>query len=321
MSLDVIALGNTVLDVIATGLPFRPRWGAEFGSKNSVLLSEPISIGIGGNAGNFVVTFARLGGKPGVISAVGNDCAGRTVLEALEKQNVETSHVRLYRRAATTVCVILVDKKGYRSSAHFIDGADRRFHLHRTDFEYAAGAKFFYLCSYSLQKGVVGSPVLDIIRYAEKKGASVGLDIITPQWAGITLRRLKKILKFVDVFFPNRTEIKMLTGRPDVRQGADLLLRLGPSMVAVKMGKRGCLVATKAEKFTMAGFSVKRRCPVGAGDSFNAGFMYALSRKWSVKEAARFANAVAAISVVSGACAVPSEKGVRRFINEASEGG
>lgn len=319
MNLDVIALGNTVLDVIARRLSFHPRWGTEFGSNNSVLLSEPISVDVGGNAGNFVVTFARLGGKPGVISAVGNDYSGRIVLEALEKNSVEASHVRVYRKAATTVSVLLVDRKGYRSSAHFIEGADCAFRLDRSDFEYVANAKFFYLCSYFLQKGIVGNPALDIVRYAKKKGTSVAFDIVTPNWMGITLRRLEKILKFVDIFFPNITETKMLTGKCDVRQGADVLLGLGPSMVVVKMGKRGCLVATKHEKIRMAGFLVKKSCPIGAGDSFNAGFIYALSRKWDMKEAARFGNAVAAISLVSGACSVPSERGVRRFINETKQ--
>jgi ribokinase len=98
---------------------------------------------------------------------------------------------------------------------------------------------------------------------------------------------------------PNALELEQLSGEADYRKGAELMLQLGVKIVAVKLGSKGCYVTDGNERFTIEPFKVKAVDTTGAGDAFNAGFLYGLINNKSLPECGQLGNFVASRSVLA----------------------
>ncbi len=113
------------------------------------------------------------------------------------------------------------------------------------------------------------------------------------------------LLRHVDFLTPNETETQTLLGEPDLAMECDAdveaaarrVLALGPRTAVLKLGSRGCLIATAKETIHVPGFPVDAVDTTAAGDVFNGAFATALAEGRTVPRAARFANAAAALSV------------------------
>ena len=92
--------------------------------------------------------------------------------------------------------------------------------------------------------------------------------------------------------FPNENELRLLTGA-DNKEGAKRLIETGVSIVAVKLGRRGCYVTDGVKKYMIEPFKVKVVDTTGAGDAFCAGFLYGLVRNKPLKECGVLGNFVA----------------------------
>ena len=128
-----------------------------------------------------------------------------------------------------------------------------------------------------------------------------------------------ELLQNVDFLTPNETETLTLLGGPslsmevdsDVEQAARKILALGPRTVVLKLGARGCMIATEQGSIRVPGFKVSAVDTTAAGDVFNGAFATALAEGQTVQHAARFANAAAALSVTRPGAqnSVPSPAG------------
>ena len=135
------------------------------------------------------------------------------------------------------------------------------------------------------------------------------------------------LLANVDFLTPNETETVTLLGEPEfamdddanIELAARKLLALGPRTVVLKLGARGCMITTGQDSYRVSGFKVTAVDTTAAGDVFNAAFATALAERQSVPDAARFANAAAALSVTHPGAqnSVPSRGEVNRFLSEA----
>jgi sugar/nucleoside kinase (ribokinase family) len=113
------------------------------------------------------------------------------------------------------------------------------------------------------------------------------------EWAGI----LREILDRVDLLLPNEDEVLRMTKTSSVEAALDELQGRVP-VVVVKCGPRGALVQTKGVREWIAPQRVEAVDTVGAGDSFDSGFLHAWLRGASVKDAAAFGNLTGALSVL-----------------------
>jgi ribokinase len=99
---------------------------------------------------------------------------------------------------------------------------------------------------------------------------------------------------------PNALELEQLTGEKDPRKGAEVILEMGVKIVVVKLGAKGCYITDGEEKVTVESFPVKVVDTTGAGDAFNAGFLYGLlDNKNNLYECGRLGNFVASRSVTT----------------------
>jgi ribokinase len=96
---------------------------------------------------------------------------------------------------------------------------------------------------------------------------------------------------------PNALELELITGESEVPKGAKTLIDLGVEIVAVKLGAKGCYVTNGEEKRTIPPYKVQAVDTTGAGDAFNAGFLYGLIKNKTLTQCGQLGNYVAAQSV------------------------
>jgi sugar/nucleoside kinase (ribokinase family) len=136
------------------------------------------------------------------------------------------------------------------------------------------------------------------------------------------LKHFGDLLKYVDIIFTDETEAQALTGEKKIANAAQRLLEEGPELVVIKQGKEGALLQTKNERIHQPAFSVKQIVDsIGAGDAFDAGVIFRRLKGYGLKDTARFASAVAAMTLkgMGGTSTAPTRAQVKNFLKRNSE--
>lgn len=246
----------------------------------------------GGAESNFAIALARLGVRVGWLSRLGDDEFGAYIEGFLRGEGVEVSAVRLDPRRATGVFFkeqtrgsstpVVYYRDQTAASALSPDDIDAAYltqanHLHVTGITLAL--------SDSARAAV--DTALDIARNA---GCTVSLDanVRHSMWDAERWRtELWSRVPLADTVFVSRGEEKLLTGTDDPAAAAEILLAKGPSLVIVKQGAAGALVATAEEKFTHPAVPMHPVVqPHGAGDAYAAGVIAGQRWGWSLDKCA-----------------------------------
>ena len=265
----------------------------------------------GGKGANQAVGVARLGHSVHLVGRVGDDDAGRRLLEALRRANVNVAGVMTTRGVPSGTALIATDRAG-ENSIVVSPGANGR--LQPSDIERHA-ARVRSAALVMLQLEVPLETVECAIGIAHRAGVPVMLD---PAPARSLSRSL---LRRVTWLTPNETEAAHLAGmahrggEPTSRATARALARTlrdrGSRHIIVTLGRHGaCIASGDADLSWVSPFRVRAVDSTAAGDAFNAGLAVALAAGQPLVDAARFASAVAAVSVTR-AGAQPSMPGSR----------
>ncbi|MGB8780213.1 MAG: carbohydrate kinase family protein [Candidatus Bathyarchaeia archaeon] len=248
----------------------------------------------GGSAANTMVALARLGCKVGFIGKVASDAEGRMLLQDFRKEGVDTRGVTVATTGRSGKVMGFVGKGGER--ALYIDpGVNDTIRLDQIDSEYASSTRFLHLSSFvgkqsfETQKKIVGQLPKEV-RVSFDPGAL---------YAGIGLTKLEPIIDKTSVMMPNAGEIALLTGKTDYKAGARLLIDEGVEVLAVKLGSKGCYVIDRDESHLVEPFKVKVVDTTGAGDAFDAGFIFGLLSGKNINEAGKIGNFVASRSITA----------------------
>ncbi len=244
--------------------------------------------GPGGSAANTIVGLARLGCKVGFIGKVGNDVDGRMLTENLRKEGVDISGIAIAENDRSGSVMGFVDRQGAR--ALYIDpGSNDTIGATDIRCEYVSKTEYLHLTSFVGEESFRTQRNLlmclpDSVKVSFDPGAL---------YASKGLKQLEPIVRRTYVFMPNIFELKMITGEEDYRKGVDCLLGRGVTVVAVKLGSRGCYVANGSENHLIDPVEVRVVDTTGAGDAFCAGFLYGLLRKKSLLDCGKMGNFVA----------------------------
>jgi len=279
MKFDVIGIGALNVDKL-----FLVEQIAREDEESSVIT---FAEACGGSAANTVVGLARLGLETGYIGKVARDREGRLLLEDFRKENVDTHGVIEAKNGRSGVVMGFVDKKGER--ALYIDaGANSTIAFDEINHEYANSPTFIHVTSFVGEKAFgVQKKLISTLSKVVKVSLDPGR-----LYAEKGLTSLKPIIERCHVVFPNEHELKLLTGEDHVK-GAGILLDEGVSIVAVKLGPRGCYVTDGREKHLIPRYPVKVVDTTGAGDAFCAGFLYGLIKNESLEQCGKLGNYVA----------------------------
>ncbi|MEO7142058.1 MAG: carbohydrate kinase family protein [Bryobacteraceae bacterium] len=284
----ILCAGNLVLDILVRPVD-EPRYGA-------TTWVETIEQHLGGNCSNASYALALLGAPVRALGAVGADEAGGRVLSWLAAAGVDLSAVHRSATSPTATSVVLVAAGGERCLLHQPGASDHAF-SQPVEFTAALleGAGHFHLANPFALAGMRRGAA-ETLRRAKSAGLTTSMDA---GWdpMGEWLEVLGPCLEHTGLLFVNQDEARMLSGSPDPVEAGHRLRDRGVADVVVKLGAHGSAVFTAEGEIRSASFPVEAVDTTGAGDCYAAGFLAALRRGAGPAEAARFANAVGALSV------------------------
>ena len=281
---DISVVGELNADLILYGLPATLEPEREH-------LADDFAITLGSSSAIFAHNISILGSRVGFISCIGGDPLGKFCVDRLQESGVDVSGVKLLSGKTTGVTVILPLSKQRQILTYLGTTLDVQFaHL---DLNYLRSASHFHLSSFFLLRGL-RPRIPELFSEMKQSGLTTSLDTNDdPEdlWAG----DVKSVLKSVDIFLPNEREACKLAGTIDVQDALQTLSRLVP-IVVIKCGPQGVMAKRGKDRFHASSLSVQPVDTVGAGDSFNAGFLHNFILRRSLEDCLEYGNAVAALS-------------------------
>jgi len=248
----------------------------------------------GGSAANTMVGLARLGCKVGFIGKVANDREGKMQLDSFKAEGVDTSGIVEVTKGRSGSVMGFVDRKGARA-LYINSGVNDLVEPREIKWEYVSQTKLLHLSSFVGEKSFRAQKKL---LSALPEGVEISFDPGS-LYAQKGFAVIEPIIRNSHVLMPNAIELEQLTGEENYRKGADFMIAMGVKIVAVKLGSKGCYVTDGNEKLSVEPFKVKAIDTTGAGDAFDAGFLYGLIQNKSLYECGQLGNFVASRSVIA----------------------
>ena len=281
---DISVLGIFVADISFSGTKI-PAIG-------ETILGDKYNIGPGGKGCNQAIAIARLGGRVDFISKIGKDAYGELALNTLKKNEIKTENIIQDANLQTGVAGILVDKKSGKNAINVIVGAPTTLKINEISkqINIIKDSKIF-LTQLEVPKDVT----LHCLKIAKENGC---ITILNPAPASeIT----KEFYSNIDYFTPNETEAEFYTGikitsEKEAKLAAHKLISFGVKKVIITLGEKGLFYTDGQDDIYLKAHSVKTVDTTGAGDAFNGGLAFGLSKGKSIKECLELANKVAGIS-------------------------
>jgi len=260
---DITIAGEINLDLILYGIP-------EELPRERELLAERMMLTLGGSSAIVAHNLAALGSRVGFQSLIGEDDFGQIALDPLQKAGVDVSRVRRSSGEAKTGLTVILQHDKWRNMVTY-SGTIAELELHALDLEYLKNARHFHLSSFYLQRAL-RPRIPELFRTLKEAGLTISLDTNDDPddgWEG----GLQEALRYVDIFMPNEREAQKAAGVGDLEAAVQKLAKIVP-LVVVKLGPEGAMAQRGAERFVSPAVKVEAVDPVGAGDSFDAGFLH-----------------------------------------------
>ncbi len=282
-SFDLLVAGEINPDLILSGnvMP-------EFGQVEKLV--DSASLAIGSSSAIFACGAARLGLRVALIGVCGDDVFGRFMLDEMQKHGVDVSNVIIRPDGQTGLSVILNDRTDRAILTHL--GLMAELQALDISESLLGQARHLHVASYFLQtKLQPGLPAL--FRRARSLGLTTSLDTNydpSEKWLGFD-----ELLAVTNVFLPNETEVKSLTGAKNIDEAANKL-QSRVEAAAIKLGAQGALGVSRSQRVRVASIPVNVVDTVGAGDSFDAGFIYGYLEGWPLKKSLQLGAVCGALS-------------------------
>jgi sugar/nucleoside kinase (ribokinase family) len=258
---DITIAGEVNLDIILYGLP------GELPPERE-LLATGLTTTLGGASAIVAHNLAVLGNLVGFQSVVGEDALGQIALERLQRSGVDTL-VRKAPPPAQTGLTIVLQRDPWRNILTY-PGTIADLKWDDLDFDYLSDSRHFHLSSYFLQTALLPR-VPELLKKLKDSGLTISLDT-NDDPEDIFQSGLQDVLPLVDVFLPNARELMRIAGTVDVNTALVKVAQLVPLLV-VKLGHNGAMAQRGNERFLSAPIRLQAVDAVGAGDSFDAGFL------------------------------------------------
>lgn len=270
---DVYVIGDVNPDILVIDEDAVP----EFGQVEKLV--GTIRLTVGGSSAITACGLARLGLRVAHGGIVGDDILGHAILEAMRERGVDTSTVAVDAAIPTGATVILgkADRRALLTATGTID----RLRAEDVPREILPHIRHIHAGSTGIQPRL-RSGLPQLFRDARAAGVSSSFDTNWDperRWEGIV-----PMLAAADIFFPNEREATLISGVDDPLGAAQALVAMaeaagrdsgaGPLIVAVKLGADGALAVRGDEALRLPADRVKVVDSTGAGDAFDAGFIF-----------------------------------------------
>lgn len=282
-------VGNISLDLVLGGIPEYPEWGTE-------ALIPGYTMRPGGAASNAALCLARLGVPTFVVGTVGKDGLGEEIRLHFERFGIHTDFLFVIPEKQTGLSVGITNSRTKERSFLTDLGAQESLSCEHIESVIPAleGEDFVLLCGYFLSPRLRTpklSSVLQDIRQRKEVCLLFDTGWPTEGWREEIKREVRSLVPLFDYFLPNEKELEGLGGTE-----VALLPRKG---TIVKKGEKGCEAHTPLGVIARATIAVEVQDTIGAGDYFNAGFIFALREGYPLSLSLQCANFVASLNIAS----------------------
>ncbi|AGK98480.1 carbohydrate kinase family protein [Clostridium pasteurianum] len=304
---DVITIGDINPDLVFAGIEKLPGAGEEKQVDNMFLK-------LGGGAALCAAGLAKLGMNISFNSVVGNDLYGKFLISEMNKLNIDTSHINVLKENSTGITVALTNSKNRTFITY--KGSNGKLDFNKINGNYLKQAKHVHLTGYCKE---THDSFIKIVKMAKENNLTASLDVgwdDTGEWDS----RIFNIISLVDIFLPNETEALHYCRCSKVEDALDKLTYYG-NLVVIKLGSSGSIAKVNNKLYRKQAYKVDTVDTTGAGDSFNAGFIYSYLNNYGIEQCLSIANACGALSTTGfgGNTSFPNIEKVMDFIKKNSD--
>lgn len=303
---DVYVYGDINIDLVIPNVDKFPLPGQED-------VVETINTYVGGGAAIFTLGLGRLGLKPVFQGTIGEDCYGKFIIDEFKNTHVDYS---------------LLDKSKYNKtgiSISFTNQVDRSFltyrgtndeiDLSKIKLEQVKAARHIHLTGY--MGGKNHKQYLMLLKKVKEIGnVTVSFDV---GWddAGEWYEGIYELFPYINILFMNETEAVHYSHKKNAEEAIRDFAKTC-TLAVVKLGKKGSMAIQKDKLYKVKGYEVEVVDTTGAGDSFNAGFVYGFLRGKSIEACLNCGNGCGALSVTAlgGNTAFPLEEELVQFMEQ-----
>lgn len=301
---DVYIYGDINIDLVLPRKEVIPPPGEEWDV-------ERMDTFIGGGAALFLLGIGKLSLKGIFEGAVGEDLYGRWIISQLEAYGIDTHLLAIHPYLKTGISISFTDQKNRSFLTN--RGTNGEIDLKKMDIVAASQAKFVHMTGYNGRKN--HQDYLEALqKLKEQTDTQISFDLGWDE-SGEWYEGIFELLPYIDVLFMNEEEAIHYSRKQTVQEAA-ALFGSQAKVVALKLGKKGSLAYCHGKLFEAKGFLVEAVDTTGAGDSFNAGFIYGMLKTGDVSQSLRIGNACGALSVTAygGNTNFPTEAELYRFL-------
>lgn len=282
---DVIVVGELNVDLILNKIESFPEMGKE-------KLAQTMTLTLGSSSAIFASNLSSLGAKVSFIGKIGDDSFGKLIMDSLSGKKVDTSMVLTSGKVNSGATIVLNFDEDRAMVTY--QGAMNDLKLSDINPDDLKRARHLHFSSFYLQPGI-RNDVGNLFKLAKENGLTTSFDM---QWDPEEKWEMnyKEVLPYVDIFLPNEQEIKNLTKTDDINEAITKINDYS-NVVCIKMGSKGSLLHTKEGDILRKPFlNTNVVDAIGAGDSFNAGFVFKFIEGGQLNACQEFGNLIGAIN-------------------------
>lgn len=287
-NIEVLVVGELNVDIILDHIEGIPAIGKE-------ILANKMNITLGSSSAILASNLSILGAQTAFVGKIGKDNFADIVLNAFKEKKVNTEHIIVDSQLKTGLTVVL-NYDNDRANVTY-PGAMEELRAKDITTKILKKAKHLHISSVFLQPGLIKN-VVDVFKKAKELGLTTSLD---PQWDPDEKWNLdlKNLLPHIDIFMPNAAEFINLTGCNDLQKGIEQIKSFA-NVVVIKDGENGAVLWDKHKTIKGSAFLNQNVADcIGAGDSFNAGFISEYVKNSSLEHCMEVGNITGALNTTA----------------------
>lgn len=296
-NIDVLVVGELNVDIILNQIDGLPEIGKE-------KIAKKLTITLGSSSAIFASNLSTLGANVSFLGKIGTDNHANIVKTSLEDRGVKTNLI-LETPDHKTGLTIVMNYDMDRANITYPGAMNYLIESEITD-EILAQAKHLHVSSVFMQLALKND-IINLFKRAKEIGLTTSLD---PQWDPSEKWDLdiEKLLPLVDIFLPNSKEFQFITRTNDISSGIDKVKNFA-NIIVIKDGENGAHLWQNQEVITKPAFLNPNVADcIGAGDSFDAGFISKYIKGEELSDCLTFGN-------ISGAINTTKRGGIAAFEN------
>ena len=301
-------------DIVALGEPM-----IEFNQQDA---ADPLEYrrGFGGDTSNFAVAAARQGARVGYITRIGRDAFGEALLALWREEGIDASGVAIDDDAGTGIYFVTHSAAGHAFAYLRTGSAASRMRPADVPVGLIEQAKYLHVSGISQ---AISASACDAVFHAIERARAAGVKVTYDPNLRLKLWDLPRAKAIIcatagmsDHFLPSLDDVRMLSDLDDPEAIHDWCLGLGAKSVTLKIGPDGVITGDAAKRQRIPGNEVNCIDATGAGDCFDGAFVARLAAGDSVFDAARYANAAAALTTTgyTAIAPIPRPAAVRELL-------